>query len=170
MKLTGKRYISLGMSLGLMLFSAYVVLTAMRWPIRASLFPLTMGIPVFFMSLAAFLLDLYGKEDKKGAGSQAMDVQLHQSEDQALTNKRTIECFLWIFGFLLLIQLVGFSLSVPLFFIGYMRLKSKETWMLTIVLTIFAWLFFYGLFVWLLHTPFTDGWIQMGLRALGILT
>jgi hypothetical protein len=135
-----------------------------------TLFPLAIGIPVFFMALALFLLDLFGKEVKKGAGSQALDFKLSQSEDQGLTNKRTLEIFLWILGFFALIQLVGFPFSVPLFFIGYLRLKSKESWKLTIILSAVAWAFFYGLFIWLLDTPFMDGWIIDGLRALGIMS
>lgn len=166
MKLAGKHY----MSLGLMIATAYMVITALQWPMKAALFPLAIGIPVFFMATAVFLLDLFGKEDEKGAGSQALDFKLSQSDNQELTNKRTIEIFLWILGFFVLIELVGFSLSVPLFFIGYMRLKSKESWMLTIILALIAWAFFYGLFVWLLDTPFMDGWIQQGLQALGILS
>ena len=166
MKVTGKLYISLA----LMVVAAYMVLASIRWSMRTALFPLAIGIPVFFMTLIVFLHDLYGKEEKKGADSQTMDFRLSQSMDQALTNKRTIEIFLWILGFFVLILMVGFSLSVPLFFIGYMRFKSKESWILTIVLSIVAWLFFYSFFVWLLNTPFMDSWIQMGLRALGILT
>lgn len=166
MKLAGKHY----MSLGLMVVAAYMIIVALQWPMKAALFPLVIGVPVFFMATANFLLDLFGKEDEKGKGSQVLDFKLSQSEDQAQTNKRTIEIFLWIFGFFLLIQLVGFSLSIPLYFIAYMRFKSKETWMLTMILAAVAWAFFYGLFIWLLDTPFGDGWIQMGLQALGILS
>ena len=166
MKLAGKHY----MSLGLMVATAYMVITALSWPMKAALFPLCIGVPVFFMATANFLLDLFGKEDEKGGGSQVLDFKLSQSEDQGQTNKRTIEIFLWILGFFLLIELVGFSLSVPLFFIAYMRLKSGESWKLTIILAIVAWAFFYGLFIWLLDTPFMDGWIQQGLQALGIMS
>ena len=165
MKLTGKHY----MSLGLMVVTAYIVLTSLQWPMKAALFPLVIGIPVFFMATAVFLLDLFGKEDEKGA-SQQLDFKLSVSDNQELTNKRTVEIWLWIFGFFLLTQLVGFSLTVPLFFIGYMRFKSKESWMLTLILPAVAWAFFYGLFIWLLDTPFADGWIMDGLRALGILS
>ena len=166
MKLAGKHY----MSLGLMAVTAYIVLTARQWPLKTALFPLVIGIPVFFMAFAVFLIDLFDKGEEKGADSQHLDFKLSQSEDQGLTNKRTVEIFLWIFGFFVLIQLVGFSWSVPLFFIGYMRFKSNESWKLTIILSAVAWVFFYGLFIWLLDTPFMDGWIVDGLRALGILS
>ena len=167
MKLAGKHY----MSLGLMGATAYMVITALSWPMKAALFPLCIGVPVFFMATANFLLDLFEKEGAtKAAGSGALDFKLSQSEDQEQTNKRTIEIFLWILGFFLLIELVGFSLSVPLYFIAYMRLKSNESWKLTLILAAVAWAFFYGLFIWLLDTPFMDGWIQQGLQALGILS
>ncbi len=164
-KLSGKHY----MSLGLMVVTAYVVITAMQWPFKTALFPMAIGIPVFCMALAVFLMDLFGGEEKKGGKSQTLDFRLSQSENQEETNRRTINIFLWILGFFVLIQVIGFSLSVPVYFIGYLRFKGKESWKLTIILAAIAWLFFYGLFVWLLDTPFMDGWVQMGLRAIGIL-
>jgi hypothetical protein len=163
-KLTGKHY----MSLGLMIATAYMVITAMQWPFKTALFPVAIGIPVFCMALTVFFLDLFGKEEKKESGP-AVDFRLSESEDKELAHKRTINIFLWILGFFALIQLVGFSLSIPLYFIGFLRFRSKESWKLTIILAAVAWAFFYGLFVWLLDTPFMDGWVQMGLRALGIL-
>ena len=158
------------MSLGLVLAAAYIVITALKWPLKTALFPIAIGIPVFCMAFAVFLLELFGKEKEKGhGGAQTMDFQLSKSEDEPLAMRRTIEMFLWILGWFFLILLVGFSLSIPIFFIASLRFKDKESWRLTIILTAIAWAFFYGLFIWVLNTPFADGWLQTGLQALGIL-
>jgi hypothetical protein len=164
MKLTGKHF----MSLGLLLFTAYIVITALKWPFKTALFPVAIGIPVFLMALAVFLLDLFGKE--KSGESKTLDFKLSESEDEELTQKRTIDIFLWILGWFLVIQLIGFSLSVPVCFIAFLRFRGKESWKLTIILTAVAWASFYGLFIWLLDTPFMDGWIQRGLMYIGILS
>ncbi len=156
------------MSLGLVLVTAYMVVTALQWPFKTALFPIVLGIPVFCMALAVFLLELFGKDKEKGS-AQALDFRLSEHEDESLAIRRTIGMFLWILGWFFLILLVGFSLSIPIFFIAFMRLKYRESWMLTIILTAVAWAFFYGLFIWLLDTPFADGWLQRGLTALGIL-
>jgi hypothetical protein len=163
MKLSGKHF----MSLGLMACTAYIVITALAWPFKTALFPMVIGIPVFFLALAVFLLDLFGKE--KSDGSKTFDFKLSESEDKELTQKRTIDIFLWILGWFLVTQLIGFPLSVPVCFIAFLRFRGKESWKLTIILTAIAWASFYGLFIWLLDTPFMDGWVQRGLMYLGIL-
>jgi len=157
------------MSLGLVLCSAYIIITAMKWPFKTALFPIAIGIPVFFMALAVFFMDLLGKEKASGS-SQAMDFKLSQSEDESLANKRTIEIFAWILGFFFLILLIGFPLSIPLFFVAFLRFKGRESWRLTLILSAIAWGFFYGLFIWLLDIPFMQGWVQRGLELIGILS
>ena len=164
MKLSGKHF----MSLGVMLSSAYIVITALKWPFKTSLFPITMGIPVFFMAAAVFLLVLFGKEKKEG--SEALDFKLSESGDGEQGLKRTIDIFLWILGWFLVILLIGFPLSVPVCFIAFLRFRGKESWKLTIMLTAVAWGFFYGLFIWMLDIPFMQGWLQRGLELIGILS
>jgi putative tricarboxylic transport membrane protein len=159
------------MSLGVMIASAYTVITALKWPSQSALFPLSLGIVIFFMALTVFILEQLGsrKEDHGGDGSP-VDFKLSHSENQALANKRTFEIFLWIVGFPLLILLVGFPLSIPIYFIAFLRFKCKENWRITIILSGVAWAFFYGLFISLLNTFFVEGWIQRGLSFLGILS
>jgi hypothetical protein len=46
---------------------------------------------------------------------------------------------------------------VPLIVFLYLKVQSRESWLLSVTLAVFAWLFFYGLFDRLLHIPFPDG-------------
>ena len=41
--------------------------------------------------------------------------------------------------------------------VTYLKFQGGESWVLSITLTVVAWLFFHGLFVRLLHLPFPDG-------------
>ena len=159
------------MSLGVMIAAAYTMITALKWPFQSALFPFSLGIVIFFMALAVFVLEQLGnkKEDRAG-GSSPVDFQLSHSENQALANKRTFEIFLWILGFPFLILLVGFHLSIPLYFIAFLRFRCKENWRITLILSAVAWAFFYGLFISILNTFFVEGWIQRGLSFLGILS
>ncbi|MCL2669648.1 MAG: tripartite tricarboxylate transporter TctB family protein [Syntrophaceae bacterium] len=157
------------MSLVVMVAAASSVVTALKWPLQTALFPVSLGVVVFLMALAVFLLEQFGKGKEDGAGGQApVDFQLSQSGNHALTNKRTLEIFLWILGFAFLIVLVGFHLSIPIYFVAFLRFKCKESWRLTITLSGIAWAFFYCLFVAILHTYFEEGWLQKGLSLLGI--
>jgi len=163
-KLSGKHF----MSFGLILCTSYLVITALKWPFKTALFPVTIGISVFFMATAVFLMDLFGKE--KSDSSEALDFKLSESGDGEPELKRTINIFLWILGWFLVILLIGFPLSVPIYVMALLRFRGKESWRLTIILTAVAWAFFYGIFIKILNTPFMDGWIQRGLMYLGILS
>ena len=155
------------MGLCLMVISAGVIITALKWPFKTALFPVVIGIPVFFMAMAEFFLGLFGKGES-GEKTSTIDFQLSESVDEALAVRRTISIFLWIFGFFFLILFVGFPIAVPIFFVLFLKLKGREGWKISIGLAAVAWICFYGLFIWLLHIPFLEGWIIMWIRMLGI--
>lgn len=162
MKISGKVL----MSLSLLVVSAWMVITALKWPLKTSLFPVVIGIPVFSLAIFELYFSLSRKEGKEGS---RVDFKLSESTDQALANRRTISIFFWILGFFLLIVLVGFPIAVPLFFILFLNFYGKEKWRISLGMAALAYAFFFGLFIWLLNTPFQEGWVQKGLRVFGIL-
>jgi ABC-type sugar transport system permease subunit len=163
MKLSGKAW----MSLAIMFVGAGVIISAMHWPFRAALFPMVVGIPLFILSTLQFLKSaVYEKGHSKVA---TIDFKLSEMEDKALEKKRTINIFLWILGFFFMVLLIGFPIAVPLFVFLYMKLQGKEKWGTSFLLTFVALASFYGLFVKFCDIPFTEGWVQQGLKALGIL-
>src|SRR3989304_4547971 len=89
----------------LMVIGAAVAITASKWPFRTALFPISIGICVFFMAIAEFFLELFGrdvsKQDERGTKPDNVDPKtaLH----------RTVAIFAWIFGFFVLISLLGFA-------------------------------------------------------------
>jgi len=155
------------MSLAIMFVAAGVIISAVRWPFRAALFPMVAGVPLFILSTLQFLKSaFYEKGDKKAA---TIDFKLSEMEDKALEKKRTINICLWIFGFFFMVLLIGFPIAVPLFVFLYMKLHGKEKWGVSLLMTFVAWGSFYGLFVKFCDIPFMEGWVQQGLKALGIL-
>ena len=72
-------------------------------------------------------------------------------------------------GFFALIWLLGFPIAIPLMMFAYLKFQGGESWVLSITLTVVAWLFFYVLFVRLLHLPFPDGllmtWLGLELHS-----
>ncbi len=167
MKITGRTW----MSIALMLISGGVFVTALQWPTKAAIFPQTIAVFVFVLASVEVFLSLFLKQTAKETST--MDFKLASAEDadidEATVRKRVITLWLWIMVFLSLILLIGFPAAIPLFFVVFLRIYGKEGWKLTIILSASAWVFFYGLFIQLLHIPFADGWIIDGLRALGIL-
>ena len=165
MKLSGRAW----MSLAIMFVAVGIIISALRWPFRAALFPMVVGIPLFILSTVQFLKSAFlgGKGHIKEA---TIDFKLSEMEDKALEKKRTIDIFLWILGFFFMVLLIGFPIAVPLFMFLYMKLHGKEKWGTSLILTFVAWASFYGLFVKFCDVPFMEGWVQQGLRALRILS
>ncbi len=86
-----------------------------------------------------------------------MDFQFTKEIDAATARKRAIVMFAWLFGFFLLIWLLGFTIGIPLMVFSYLKFQAGESWVLSIVLTVIAVMFFWMLFVKLLTLPFPEG-------------
>jgi tripartite tricarboxylate transporter TctB family protein len=122
--------------------AAYAVLTALKWPAKAALFPLTMGIPLLVLAAAQTIVEL---------------------RDPPLVDRvgrRGLAVFAWMGGFIALVLLGGFPAAVPIFVFLYLKTESGERWWLAIALALAAWGFFHLLFERLLHFPFEPGLIQ----------
>jgi hypothetical protein len=132
-------------SLALVAVAAYAVYTALRWPPKAALFPLTMGIPLLVLALAQTLVEL------RDPSARAQPT---------LARRRTLTVFAWMGTFIVLVALAGFPFAVPLFVFLYLLLESREGWGLSAALAAAAWGVFHLLFERLLHFPFDAGLIR----------
>jgi len=121
---------------------------------RAGLFPWVIGIPTLLLALAQLSKDMFGREKPKAALA-AWEVAADVSPEVA--RQRTVSILIWTVGFFLAIWLLGFSYSIPVSMILYLKLAGKEKWPMTIAVTFFTWAFIYGLFERALSIPFPDG-------------
>ncbi len=147
---------SLALGLGIMIISAWAVVSAMYWPWKAALFPLVLGIPVFCLATAEVLWLLLGSTSQ----NPLMDVQPSADLPEQVTRSRMLVAIGWMLGLFVAIVLLGFPIAVPLFVFLYVKLQGREGWGLSLVFTLVVWGIFYGLFDRLLHLPFPAGWIQ----------
>ncbi len=155
------------MDVALIVIAGGVVITAVKWPFKTAFFPVIVGVFLFFGATADLLLNLFGKGEtasKQGAA----DFQLSEDIDPALATRRTLLAFAWIIGFFLLILFFGFLIAVPLMVFLFLKVQARERWGITLFLTGSALVFFLGLFVWILDTPFSAGWIFEGVKMLGV--
>jgi hypothetical protein len=155
------------MSFCLVLIAIWVVMTALKWPFRAALFPVIIGSLVFLMSAAELFLNLLRRENG-GEETSGLDFRLTEDGDPGLVWRRTLSMFVSILVFFFLILLVGFHVSILIFFFLFLKFKAKEKWRISLGLTALAWVSFYGLFIRLLHINFPQGWIQGWLGTIGI--
>lgn len=127
--------------------AAYAVFTALRWPPKAALFPLVMGIPLLVLALAQMVIELREPqrvEGPPGAGWAALAI------------------LAWMAAFIAAVLLIGFPLAVPLLIFSYLRVAGRESWPLSIALAAAAWGIFHLLFQKLLHFPFEAGLLTGG--------
>jgi small-conductance mechanosensitive channel len=149
---------SLGLALTIMAVTAWGIWSALAWPLKAKLFPLVIGVPLFLLATAEVLWVVFGKKR-----AEAPDAKLSGGVPPEVAQRRTLLAAGWAVGFFLLIMLVGFLVAVPLLVFLYLRLQSKESWLFTVAFTAAIWALFYGLFDLLLHLPFPAGWLLSSL-------
>jgi hypothetical protein len=146
-------------SLSAFIFFCVFVYLAQEWRMQARLYPWAIGIPMAILALIQVILDLKGIKPKVVDDATPMDFQFTKDIEPALAQKRTLIMFAWLLGFFFAIWLLGFPIAIPLMMLTYFRFQGDESWKLSIILTVIAWFFFYGLFVNLLHLPFPEGLI-----------
>jgi hypothetical protein len=144
-------------TLGLIAVAACAVLVARQWPWKAALFPLVTGIPLLALAAAQLVLDFRGRAEESGA---ALDLTLTAGVSPDVARRRTAAIFAWIAGFIVLVALIGFPLTVPVFVFVYLVFQQDVRWPVKLALTAGAWAFFHGVFERLLQLPFEAGWVQ----------
>lgn len=137
--------------------AGYALYAASQWPFKTALFPRVIGLPLLLFALIEMALSIWGVEKEREG--HAVDFELTKTVEPALARKRTLLIFIWILGFLVLILAFGFPLAVPIFVFAYLRIAGRESWTLSIVLTIVSWIFMEGVFDRFLHIPFPEGWV-----------
>jgi hypothetical protein len=137
------------------LVSVVTILSARGWPLKAALFPFVIGVPLLVLSLWELALSLLAEDGQ----AQAVDFQISKEVDVRTRRRRTLSILGWALGYFVAILFAGFPVSTFLFVFLYLKFEAGEGWLMTIALTVFAGLFFYGLFDRLLHLPFPEGWL-----------
>jgi putative tricarboxylic transport membrane protein len=140
------------------LFSLFlvVVLSAALWQsrdfgFRAGLFPWAIGTPVLLLAIAQLAMELRGKSPRAAeppAGSAELPAPV--------VRRRTAEIVGWILAFFFAIWAIGFVTAAALMTFVYLKLGARESWPVSLALTLAAWALFYGLFHTALHIPFPD--------------
>ena len=149
-----------------LVFFCVFVYMAQDWRMQARLYPWTIGIPMLILAIVQVILELKGVKAKQSSDATPMDYQFSKVTDPVIARKRTITMFSWLVGFIFGIWLLGFPIAIALMMFTYLKFQGKEPWVLSITLTVIAWVSFWILFVRLLNLPFPEGllitWLGLG--------
>ena len=142
----------------LVLIAGYAIFAASQWSFKTGFFPLAVAIPLLVLTLLHFYFELFGApEISKGP---AVEAEFSNQVAPQVARRRVVTMFFWMAGFILLVYLLGFPLTVPLFVFFYLKFQSEVSWTNSIVLTAITWGVFYGLFQRLVRIQFDTGSIQ----------
>jgi hypothetical protein len=140
------------------LVAGYAIFAASRWSFKTGFFPLAVAIPLLALTLLHLYLESFGvPETSKGP---ALDTEFSNEVAPEVARRRVITIFSWMAGFVLLVYLLGFPLTVPLFVFFYLKIQSRVGWTQSIILTAITWALFYGLFQRLVRIQFEAGVVQ----------
>jgi hypothetical protein len=140
------------------LVAGYAIFAASRWSFKTGFFPLAVAIPLLALTLLHLYLESFGvPETSKGP---ALDTEFSNDVAPEVARRRVITIFSWMAGFVLLVYLLGFPLTVPLFVFFYLKIQSRVGWTQSIILTAITWALFYGLFQRLVRIQFEAGVVQ----------
>jgi hypothetical protein len=140
------------------LVSGYAIVAASRWSFKTGLFPLAVAIPLLVLTLLHLYMEVFGaSETSRGP---AVEAEFSNEVAPEVARRRVIIIFSWMAGFVLLVYLLGFPLTVPLFVFFYLKIQSRVGWTQSILLTAITWGIFYGLFQRLVRIQFEAGIVQ----------
>jgi Tripartite tricarboxylate transporter TctB family len=132
---------------------------------RAALFPTVLGIPCLALALFVFGQELFNT--LRSAPGRPNPGETASSPERTVARRRVVSIAAWTLGFFLAIWLLGFVVAVPLASFLYFRFAGGEKWSISILLSVMAWVVFYGLFDYLLHLPFPEAALLVWLNLFG---
>ena len=150
---------------GVVLFFSYALFEARDFSFVARIFPLVAGTGGLILGLLGLVADLRAKG--KIVGQEGLiDLAPDQSLPVAVMQKRALRVISWLLGLYLGIWVLGFKISIALFFFLFLRFSGRLGWRLTVGLTAFAVFLFLFAFEKLLTLYWPEGLIGPWLKEI----
>ena len=118
-------------------------------PLASGIFSAMIMAFLVIMSFSAKIISFYQKFESRSV----------VSEDTLGTEekKREVSIIFWFSGCTAMIYFLGFLIGIPLFLFMFLKLWAKESWLLSLVLTIAVLAVVYFAFVYILKVPLHQG-------------
>ncbi len=133
-------------TIALLLVSVLLLKATFAYPFKAKLFPLI----VLFTVLILLMVQIFREAIAlRGKG-------IHETEGGGGFRRKHLSILFWMMGTVVMLWILGFMGTVILLPFLYLRFE-RESWLLSITLSLGCGLFFYGLFGYLLKMPLYPG-------------
>jgi hypothetical protein len=132
-------------------FALYFVVTALGYGRNSRIFPMAIGIPTLILmalALAAVWKPglLRGAEVNLGAPSSVALAVSEEAEEGSVPAMRVVRMLGWLVFALASIALVGFSVAVPIYVLLFGRLEGRAGWRASVLAALVSWAFIVGYF------------------------
>ncbi len=142
---------------------------------RARLVPLIIAVPTLLLTLLQLLIDMVPAVARRFSFLQEYDLfgidtgrAAEPSEETGSSSavyRRELNFAAWLLLLIALIYFLGYLVAIPLFLILFLRLRSSESWLMTLSITAVTWAFVYVVFIVVMGAPLHEGvvWKAVGL-------
>lgn len=142
---------------------------------RARLVPLIIAVPTLLLTLLQLLIDMVPavarrfsfllEYDLFGIDTRRAAEPSEETGSSSAVYRRELNFAAWLLLLMALIYFLGYLVAIPLFLILFLRLRSSESWPMTLSITAVTWAFVYVVFIVVMGAPLHEGvvWKAVGL-------
>jgi hypothetical protein len=151
-------------------FLGWALWEARDWPAQSKLFPWSLGFIVLALALSQVVIAwratlresrVAGATEKKAGEEASASEGTRESSLVApdIARKRGMVIGFWIVAFFIGISFLGFKLGSLLLTFAFLRFTAKENWIISAVMAVVSYLFFWLVFDIGLRVPLGSGLI-----------
>ncbi len=148
--------LSVIIALVVLILTAFVILTARKWPHSAGLYPLVIAIPVFVLAIADVILELLILVRGKTDATEKFDPLTSDDLPPAVAFRGGAILFSWIGGLVLVSWLIGIPAAMPIFCCSYVLVQNYREWRTALIFGLSTLVFLFVLFSILLPTAWPE--------------
>ena len=171
MKLNDRTLFTFGVFVAVLAF----LVVSLNYQPRARLVPIIIAVPTLLLTLFQLLIDMIPAVARRFSFFQEYDLfgidagraaePAEESRPAGNVFRRELNFASWLLLLMALIYFLGYLVTIPLFLILFLRLRSSESWRMTLSITAVTWAFVYVVFIVIMGAPLHEGvvWKAVGL-------
>jgi len=114
------------------LFFVLMIFLARDFSFGAIIFPVGVAVVCLILTIIQFALDLKGKSEE----GQVYDIAPDRSMAPKVVYQKTAIMFGWLLSLYAGIWLLGFKIGFSIFFVSFLKIDGRCSWVITILLTL----------------------------------
>ena len=153
MKFRPRSYLTLAIIVAL----GFAILTALSWPLRASILVLTIGGACWVLAVVQLFQELRPQHEALSSG---MDIELTEEQQLGKAPLRALDIWAWLIACVLGIFLFGLYIAIALWSFLY-AFRHGSRWWMALIIAFLCWGVIWGLFDQVVHMPFPEAYLPL---------